>query len=267
MSALDVRNEGLIEGREWKSLFENLVVNEREQMGGYGPFERTWLLERKRTPERLRRLLEGVNGRLVAVRDGKLVPQVWSCGAASQFGSPEGQPVGPPSSFTSVNTTNVETNLWVPAIWTPIPANSMYAGKLYQGNAGGVLGTSSAAPTATWTPRAGQSATPSSNVTLGATTGTTMIASLAAVPWTWQFTLLIRSLGLAASGATATGNGFIVIGGLTTAAGIVQSMGGTVATTLDNTAATGLILSNTWGTNNANNTVTAQWTAPVLSLN
>jgi hypothetical protein len=94
-----------------------------------------------------------------------------------------------------------------------------------------------------------------------------MIASLAAVPWTWIFTLAIRSLGLAASGCTATGNGFIVIGGLTTAVGVVQSMGGTVATTLDNTATTGLILSNTWGTNNASNTVTCQWTAPVVSLN
>ncbi len=143
----------------------------------------------------------------------------------------------------------------------------MVAGKVYQGNAGGVLGTSSAAPTATWTPRCGQSATPGSNITLGATTGTTMIASLAAVPWTWQFTMVIRSVGLAASGATATGNGYIVIGGLTTAAGIVQSMGGAVPTTVDNTAATGLILSLTWGTNAAANTAQTQWTAPVLSLN
>jgi hypothetical protein len=263
---ITIDDEGVIEGRRWKSLFTDLVDHEREVMGGMGPFERTWLKEQPGTREWTRKLMKGVDEGFARVVGGVIIPFA-SGAASSQFGSVEGQPAAPPSSFTAVNTTNVETNLWVPAIWTPIPANSMVAGKVYQGNAGGVLGTSSAAPTATWTPRCGQSATPSSNVTLGATTGTTMIASLAAVPWTWTFMLAIRSLGLAASGCTATGNGFIVIGGLTTAAGIVQSMGGTVATTLDNTAATGLILSNTWGTNNASNTVTCQWTAPVVSLN
>lgn len=261
-----IEHEGLIEGRRWKALYTDLVDNERLQMGGLGPFERRWVLERCNPKERVRRLLEGVNEGLARVQDGVAMPIIRG-GASSPFQSPVGQPSANPSSHTSVNTTNVETNLWVPAIWTPIPANDMVAGKVYQGNAGGVLGTSSAAPTATWTPRVGQSATPASNVTMGATTGTTMIASLSAVPWTWQFTFAIRSLGLAAGGATGTGNGFIVIGGLTTAAGIVQSMGATVATTIDNTAATGLILSNTWGTNNASNTVTAQWTAPVVSFN
>lgn len=265
---LTIENEGVIEGRRWRALYEGLVENERQAMGGMGPFERRWVLERCNPKEMVRRLIESIDrgDGLACLRDGVLMPVIRG-GAASTFQSPVGQPSAPPSSFTAVNTTNVETNLWVPGIWTPIPANDMTAGKVYQGNAGGVLGTSSAAPTATWTPRAGQSATPASNITLGATTGSTMIASLAAVPWTWIFTLAIRSLGLAASGCTATGNGFIVIGGLTTAVGVVQSMGGTVATTLDNTATTGLILSNTWGTNNASNTVTCQWTAPVVSLN
>lgn len=261
-----IENEGLIEGRRWKSLYTDLVDHERKHMGGMGPFERRWILERLSPKERLRRLIEGADRGLAVAREGVLCPVI-SGGAAGPFVSVVGQPSGNPSSFTAVNTTNVETNLWVPGIWTPIPANDMSAGRVYQGNAGGVLGTSSAAPTATWTPRCGQSGTPASNVTLGATTGTTMIASLSAVPWTWLFTLTIRSLGLAAGAGTGTGNGFIVIGGLTTAAGIVQSMGGTVATTLDNTAATGLILSNTWGTNNASNTVTCQWTSPVLSFN
>lgn len=243
----------LIAGRRWRNLLDEVIDSEKEAMGGFGPFEQ-WRL-RERAPERVHRLLEKARARPDLV-----------C-ASSPFASPTGQPSAPPSSFTAVASTNVETNMWTPAIWTPIPANDMQAGKVYQANAGGVLGTSSAAPTATWTPRAGQSATPSSNVTLGATTGATLIASLAAVPWVWQFTLAMRSLGLAASGATATGNGYIIMGGLTTAAGIVQAMGGTVATTLDNTAATGLILSLTWGTSQANNTATAQWTAPVISLN
>ncbi|HEY1249178.1 MAG TPA: hypothetical protein VGE97_09335 [Nitrososphaera sp.] len=243
----------VITGRRWRSILDELIDHERTMRNAtLGPWERWKYLEK--LPERTKRLiLKGQQNPELVMLNGLVAP--------------EGQPSGPPTSFTAVNTTNVETNLWVPAIWTPIPANSMTSGKLYQGNAGGVLGTSSAAPTATWTPRCGQSVTPSSNITLGATTGTTMIASLSAVPWTWQFTLNIRNIGLAASGATGTGNGYIVIGGLTTAAGIVQSMGGTVATTIDSTAATGLILSNTWGTNAATNTVTCQWTAPVLSLN
>lgn len=243
----------VVAGRRWQAMVDELIDHERQFRDAIlGPWERWRYLER--APERTRRLLE----------KGRLHPELV---ALNGLVAPEGQPSANPSSHTSVNTTNVETNLWVPAIWTPIPANSMTAGKLYQGNAGGILGTSSAAPTATWTPRVGQSATPSSNITMGATTGTTMIASLSAVPWTWQFTFAIRSLGLAASGATGTGNGYIIIGGLTTAAGIVQSMGSTVATTIDNTAATGLILSLTWGTNAAANTATCQWTAPVLSLN
>jgi hypothetical protein len=253
---ITIENECVIEGRRWKALLDDMIDHERSCRGAIlGPWERWLLLER--LPERTRSKM--ARGFLLGA-DGPMA-------VSSQFNSIEGQPSANPSSFTAVNTTNVETNLWTPAIWTPIPANSMAAGKIYQGNAGGVLGTSSAAPTATWTPRVGQSVTPSSNVTLGATTGTTMIASLSAVPWTWQFTFVIRSLGLAASGATGTGNGFIVIGGLTTAAGIVQSMGGTVATTIDNTAATGLVLSNTWGTNAAANTVTCQWTSPVMSFN
>lgn len=244
--------DGFTSGRKYRSLTDECIDREREQMGGLGPFERQRILER--APERVHTLL----------KRSREHPRVIA-GAGTAF-TLEGQPVGPPSSFTAYNTATAETNLWVPGIWTPIGANSMYAGKLYKCEAGGILGTTST-PTLIWTPRCGQSATPASNITLGATTGTTMIASLAAVPWQWDFTLLIRSLGLAASGATGTGNGKVVIGGLTTAAGIVQSMGATVATTLDNTAATGLVLSGTWGTNNAANTITCQWTSPVYSYN
>lgn len=242
-----------LNGRLWRSHVDEIIDREKEAMGGFGPFERSRLMEK--APERVHRLLQKAREH----------PSIVA--ANSPFASVVGQPSAAPSSFTAVNTTNVETNLWVPAIWSPIPANDMQAGKVYKIEAGGVLGTSSSAPTALWTPRCGQSATPGSNITLGATTASTMIASLAAVPWFWQFTMVIRSLGLAASGATATGNGFITIGGLTTAVGVVQSMGGAVPTTIDNTAATGLILSNTWGTNQANNTVTAQWVSPVFSLN
>lgn len=255
----------LLAGRAWRLKCEEVIDMERESMGGYGPMERDWLLTRP-ISEWKRRLILGVDKGYVKVRDGVLCP-VAIGGAESHFAGPAGLAVAAPTSFTAVASTNAETNLWVPALWSPIPALDMEVGKAYEIKAGGVLGTSSSAPTATWTPRCGQSATPATNITLGATTGSTMIASLAAVPWFWHFNLVIRALGLAASGATGTGNGFIVIGGLTTAVGVVQSMGAAIPTTLDNTAATGLILSLTWGTNHANNTAQAQWVTPVLAWN
>jgi hypothetical protein len=243
----------LMTGRRWRTMLDEIIDMEQESTGGFGPFER-WRLN-ERAPERVKRLLA----------KGREHPNLVA--ANSPFASVVGQPSSAPSSFTPVGTTNVETNLWVPAIWTPIPANDMQAGKVYHHQCGGIFGTSSAAPTSVWTPRVGQSATPSSNVTMGASTATTMIASLSSVPFFSQFTFTIRTLGLAASGAGATGNGFVVIGGITTATGVVQSIGATVASTVDNTAATGYVLSQTWGTNAAANILTCQWVTPVLSFN
>lgn len=240
----------LVTGRNLRVLVDEMIDRERAFSRGLGPFERDRLLAK--APDRIRREL-----RLAAQR-----PQL--VGVSPSFQAVVGQPSANPSSYTAVNTTNVETVLWTAAIWTPIAANDAQTGKVYQGNAGGVLGTSSVAPTALWTPRYG---TTTGGVTLGATTATTMIASLSAVPWSWQFTLAIRALGLAAGATAGTGNGYIIIGGLTTAAGIVQSMGGTVASTIDTTTAQGLVLTNTWGANALTNTVTCQWTAPVLSFN
>lgn len=227
---------------------DELVDKERESGLICGPFERRLLVDR--APERARRYLE----------KALLFPEIVNMPVSPFTGPGEGVSVANPSSFGQVASTNVETNIWTPAIWTPIPANTMYAGKAFKVSFGGIFSTSSSAPTSTWTPRCGQSSTPASNVTLGATTGTTMIASLSNVPFYGEFTLVIRALGLAASGATGTGNGFICIGGITTAAGIVQSMGAAVPTTLDNTAASGLIVSQTWGTSQAANTLTCQWT-------
>lgn len=242
-----------LSGRRGRSLIDECIDRERAAMGGFGPFERARMLER--SPEKVRSLL------LKAREHPGIV------GVDSQFMGPEGQPSGAPASYAAVNTTNVETNLWVPGIWQPIPANSMQAGKFYRVDFGGILGTSSSAPTATFTPRVGQSATPASNVTLGATTAVTMIASLAAVPFNGWLIMQVRALANAASGASAVGGGQIVIGGLTTTAAVSMSMGGTVASTVDNTAATGLVVSITWGTNAAANTITAQYVTPVLSLN
>lgn len=246
-------DDAVLTGRRWRNLMDEIIDMEHEAMGSFGAFERWRLMEH--APERVHKLLQ----------KGREHPNIVA--ANSPFASVVGNPASAPSSFTAVGTTNSETNLWVPAIWSPIPANDMQAGKVYMHHSGGIFSTSSAAPTSTWTPRVGQSVTPASNITMGASTASTMIASLSNVPFFSQFTFTIRALGLAASGCTATGNGFVVIGGITTATGIVQSIGSTVATTLDNTAATGYILSQTWGTNAAANILTAQMVTPVMSWN
>lgn len=243
----------LITGNRWRSILDEMIDRERASMGGFGPFERARLVER--APEKVHRLLER----------GRRSPEIVN--VTSAFTAVEGQPSAAPASFTPIASTNVETNLWVPGIWTPIPANSMMAGKVYKVEFGGIFSTSSAAPTSLWTGRVGQSVTPATNVSVGASTASTMIASLASVPFYGTMTVVLRSLGLAASGATGTGNGFVTIGGITTATGIVQAFGGTVPTTLDNTAATGLIVSQTWGTTQAANTLTCQWVTPVQSMN
>ena len=258
--------EGLTRGRSWLSQQDEIIEKERAGMGGYGPFERAWYLNRKTTKGTLRRLLEHVNDGQVVVRDGQLHPLIRGASKA-QFWGGVGQASAAISSFTAVGTTTSETNLWVPAIWTPIPANDMVAGTIYKLAYGGIFSTSSSAPTSTWTPRCGQSATPATNITLGATTASTMIASLASVPFYGEFFVVIRALGLAASGATGTGNGTVSIGGITTAVGVTQVMGGSVATTIDNTAATGLIISQTWSASSASNTLTCQWVSPVTSTN
>ncbi|GEM_PF-1781117 len=165
----------------------------------------------------------------------------------------------PPASFTAVTASATETNLWTPAIWTPIPANDMRAGKLYKVCFGGIFTSTATQGVLTWTPRFGQSSTPASNITLGASNATAPAASLTGSAWYGEFTLGIRSLGVAASGATGTGNGFVIVQGAAAATGIMYVMGGTVATTLDNTTAQGLIVSLTISV--ASQSYTCQWVA------
>jgi len=227
---------------------------EREQDSGvpFGPFHRSWLLER--APEKVRRQLE------LAAKHPDMVGM-----PAPSFTGLEGQTVANPSSFTAVTASATETNLWVPAIWTPIPANSMYAGKIYNIKFGGVFTSTATQGLLTWTPRAGQSATPSSNVTLGASNVTAPPASLTGQAWYGEFTLTVRALGLAASGATVTGNGFVVVQGAAAATGIVYVIGGAVPTSIDNTAASGMIVSLTISV--ASQSYTCQWVTPVRSYN
>lgn len=169
-----------------------------------------------------------------------------------------------PASHTAYASSTTRTNLWNPALWTPISAFDPKPGKAYILRCGGVISTTGT-PTLVINPTFGQSATPSSNLALGATT-TWTLGTLTAAPWYAEFVLGIRQLGIAASGASATGNGLFVVGGAAAAVGQSVPMGGTVVTTLDHTAAGGLVLDATWGTNSASNTMTCQWTS-LQSLN
>lgn len=173
-------------------------------------------------------------------------------------------PDAPPASHTAVASTTTRTNLWSPSLWTPINAADPKAGKAYMLRAGGVMGTTGT-PTIIFNPTWGQSGTPGSNVALGASI-TLTLPGLTAVPWYAEFTLCFRQLGMTASASTATGSGFVAIGGPAATASQVVAIGGSVPTNLDHTTAQGMCLDVTWSASSASNTITAQWTV-LASLN
>lgn len=163
----------------------------------------------------------------------------------------------PPASHTAVANTTTRTNLWVPSLWTPIAAYDPKPGKMYHLRCGGIISTTGT-PQITINTTFGQSATPASNLALGAATGPWTLATLTNSPWWAEFILGFRQIGIAAAGATATGNGFICIGA--SGSQSWQALGGTVVTTADHTTAQGLVLDVTWSAASASNTMTAQWT-------
>lgn len=166
---------------------------------------------------------------------------------------------GTPASHTAVANTTTRTNLWVPSLWTPIGAFDPKPGKMYRLLAGGVISTTGT-PTLVINPTFGQSVTPGSNIALGATT-TWTLGTLTNAPWWAEFILSFRQIGIAAAGATCTGNGIICVGGASGAVGQSVPMGGTVVTSADHTTAQGLVLDATWSAASSSNTMTAQWTS------
>lgn len=164
----------------------------------------------------------------------------------------------PPASHTAVANTVTRTNLWVPSLWSFIPAFDPVPNKVYELRCGGIISTTGT-PTIIFNPTFGQSATPSSNIALGPST-TFTLGTLTNAPWYAVFTLGFRQIGVAASTATCTGNGIVVVGGAAGAVSQAISIGGTVVTTADHTTAQGMCLDVTWGAASASNTITAQWT-------
>lgn len=164
----------------------------------------------------------------------------------------------PPAADSAINTTTTRTNLWNIALWTAIAAFEPKAGSAYRLQAGGTIGTTGT-PTIIFTPTYGQSATPASNINLGSSITLTLGNNLSNVPWFAEFVFGFRSIGNAASGASAVGAGFVVIGGPAATASQVVAIGGTLTTSADHTTAQGLGLDVTWGTSSASNTIVSQW--------
>jgi len=231
---------------QWVRVVRDLIDLEREDVGPLGPFERDFIIQRHGPAPVIRELAKAREySTIVCARGYAMAMDV------NDF---------PPASFTAVNTTTTETELWNPAIWTPVPANDPRAGKAYRATYGGVLGTAGAGPTLQFQPRWSQStATPPTGTTLGISTAPTLTASLSSVPFYGTFTYGWRTIGVAASGGTGTGNGFVAWGGAAGAAGVILPMGGTVTSSVDQTTAQGLLIGVIWGTSSASNTITAQW--------
>lgn len=185
--------------------------------------------------------------------------------AQQGFASPVQRQGVNPSSFTAVANTTTATQLWTPALWTPIPAYDPQPGKIYIVRFGGILGTTGT-PTLVFTPVWGTSSTLGSNTSFGASTAITCGSGLSSAPFYGEFTVAFRTVGLAAAGATAAGSGFVAVGDATTTAGKLYVMGGTIPTTVDDSAAGGISVFATWGTQNASNTLTCTW-VHLLSAN
>lgn len=221
----------------------DLLLKER-RAGVFGPFHVQKFLEK--APERAKRHLEM----------SKKFP--WNAILNTRQGF-EGMDVNdfPPASFAAIASTVTATQLWTQAIWTPIAANDMRAGKVYVVEFGGII-SNTATPTVIFTPCVGTSATLASNISLGASPTVTTVTGLSSSPFYGEFIMGVRALGLAASGATVTGNGYVILGNVSAASTPIV-MGGGILTNVDNTTAQALAVFLTWGTSSPSNTLTCQW--------
>lgn len=235
---------------------EDLIERELANGIAFGPYHREWMLER--APERAQAFMRRARQRLELEREG-IYPPILN--TRQGFAGMDTADVTP-GSFPAIATTTTETNITgtvsgQAAAWAGIPARDARAGKAYRISFGGII-SNTATPTVIWTPRWGQSDTATSNLSLGASPTITTVASLANHAVYGEFTLGFRSLGVAASSATASGNGFVKWGNAAASASSAV-MGSTVVTTADTLSAQGLMISLTWGTNSGSNTFTCQW--------
>ena len=236
--------------REWDPRW----AIEREQAAGraFGPFHRQWLTEHARDPNAVRKILERM---AAAKRRGldRLQASKQGFTAADYMDFPGA------NLRAAINTTTTETNLWDPGLFAPLPVGEIRVGRAWSCDFGGVHGTT-ATPAISFRTRIGtNNAVPPTGVDLGV--GPTMtLGTFTAQPWIGRGVWGSRIKGVAASGGTMTGNGFVICAGAAAATTVgTLVFGGLVVATIDDTIAQGIGVSVIWGTNNVANTITPQW--------
>jgi hypothetical protein len=232
-------------GREMSKA--DLLEFERSFMP-FGPFHQEWL--RERAPEKVRRMLQLAAERpyLQGAQQSFPVPMVLGGGTTANLKA-------------AINTTVTETQLWDPGIHAPIPALDMVPGKVYTVTFGGICGTT-ATPTVIFTTRIGtNNSTPPTGTSLGASPTVTLGTITAPQAFMGQATYVVRSIGVAAAGATMTGNGIVWMPAAAAATATPHILFGgiTIPTTIDHTIAQGIGVSITWGASSASNTITTQY--------
>lgn len=218
-------------------------IIERERACGvlFGPYWRAKYMER--APERVR-----LQALLAAQR-----PMIR--GARFDMDTPVDLAMMPASA--SPVTAAADTICWDPSIWSEIAPNDAEPGSAYQLCFGGIYSNrTTTTPSSIWTPWWGQSNTPGSNVTLGASGAVYSGAALTNNPLFGEFVFQVRTIG---TGGTGVGAGVVIRGTGASGVGTIrQTIGGTIAT-IDTTVNSGIALSHTWSAANASNTLTVQW--------
>ncbi len=231
--------------REWDPRW----AIEREQAAGiaFGPFHRQFMLDR--APEKVRKILDEMK------RNAHIGLEASEQG----FADMTYRDFATANLRAAINTTTTETNMWDPAIHAPRPVGSVKSGKAWALTFGGVMGTT-ATPAISFRARFGtNNSAPPTGTDLGV--GPTMtLGTFTAQPFHGQGVFGCRTIGVAASGATVTGSGFVVCPGAAAATTTpICVFGGAIPTTIDDTVAQGLSVSVIWGTNSASNTLTPQF--------
>lgn len=142
----------------------------------------------------------------------------------------------PPVANLTAIVATTETALWSAAEYTPITARDARVGKVYRVTAGGIV-TFASTGTLIITPRLGLT---TGGVTMGANGAQTVPGVVTNAPWILDFTMVVRTLGVAGANSTVIGTGTFCTNGTGAAnTGMSVNFGGTSAT-VDLTVATGL---------------------------
>jgi hypothetical protein len=144
----------------------------------------------------------------------------------------------PPSAALPTITATSETVL-VPTLFTPIGANEARPGKIWRLGVGGTC-TTGTAGTLTITPRFGLVI---GGTSLGASGAQNYVPSITLAPFYFEYTLICRSLGVAAgANSTFVGSGIWTSGGAvaTAASSTVVVVTSTASVSADSTVASGL---------------------------